>query len=296
VLCPHEAWSRRPDSPLPGWTIQIVSDALRDAPRLRWQHAEIFVQGSYQNETNIDEHSDVDLVIQLPMPFEDDITGLGDEERRKFFLYYGTSVYGWEEFKEDVIASLRRSFFVRVGDRCVTLRDFDSSMRVKADVLVAIEYRRYTAFPDLPGEIYDEGVFFRTEDGTRIINYPKIHFRNGNEKDRRTAGRYKQIVRIAKNARLEKNLDLVEPNDAPSYFVECLLYRIPNHCYLADLCAAYQRVVTWLDDHVDDLSDWLCQNEIVKMFGEHPEAWDLDSARRLIRALHGQLSEWECTR
>ncbi len=37
-------WSQRPVSILPQFTIDIVKEALADAPRLRWQNPEVFVQ------------------------------------------------------------------------------------------------------------------------------------------------------------------------------------------------------------------------------------------------------------
>jgi hypothetical protein len=285
--CPIEEWSRRPHSLLPALTIDIIRRALVDSPRLSWQQSEIFVQGSYANGTNIKANSDVDLVIQLPMPFEENLDELNAEERERFFQHYGFSEYGWEDFREDVIASLRRSFFVRVGNRCITVKDWDSLVRIPADLLIAIEYRRYTAFPNLLGEEYDEGVFFRTATGTPIINYPKLHLKNGNEKDTRTGERFKQIVRAVKNARLHETVRL-DPADAPSYFIECLFFNVPDACYRTKLPQAYRQSVQWLVQHADQLGDMRCQNGIVRMFGNHPEAWSIDAAHRLITALDQQ--------
>jgi hypothetical protein len=285
--CPLEEWSRRPDSPLPALTIDIVRLALAGAPRLSWQRPEIFVQGSYANGTNITANRDVDLVIQLPMPFQEDIDNLDDRQRERFFDHYGYTEYDWEDFREDVRASLRRSFFVRSGNRCLTIRDWDNPARIPADLLVAIEYRRYTAFPDLLGEVYDEGVYFLTGTRTPIVNYPKLHLKHGNEKDRRTSGRFKQIVRAVKNARLHETAEL-DPADAPSYFVECLLFNVPDDCYRGNLRQAYAGTVRWLARNGDRLNGMLCQNGIVRMFGGHAEAWSTDAAHQLIGALDRQ--------
>jgi hypothetical protein len=273
-------WAQRPMSILPRFTIDIVKDALAGAPRLRWQRPEIYVQGSYANETNIDELCDVDLVVQLPMPFEADTGALSASELEKFFEHYGWTDYGWEEFREDVTASFRRSFFVDEGKRCLTLSDWDALWRVPADILPALEFRRYQAFPHLLGEVYDEGVYFRASKRYPIVNYPKIHLRRGNTKNRDTHGRFKQIVRVAKNARAKLQIE-----DAPSYFIECLLFNVPARQYRADLGDAYRRVVEWLGRHRDDLPAMRCQNGIVPMFGDHFEAWKVDAAVRFISAL-----------
>jgi hypothetical protein len=282
-----DEWAKRPDSVLPGLTIDILTEALKGAERLRRLPFEIYVQGSYANETNISSNSDVDLVIQMKMPFEENIAALDQAATRRFREHYQDTDYGWEEFRWDVEAALRRSFFVDPGNRCVKVKDWDS-VRVPADILPAIEYRLYRAFPSLLGEKYDEGVFFRDKELTPIINYPKLHLKYGNEKNRETAGRFKQIVRVVKHARLQKDFG-PEAARAPSYFIECLLFNVPNQEYEADrVRSAYEKVITWLANNTGDIERWKCQNGIVQIFGDHPEAWSVQAAQKFIFALRQQ--------
>jgi len=288
-----EEWSRRPDSLLPGWTVDVVSDALTaghlDA-RLPGEgdtrHLyEVYVQGSLANDTNIKQNSDVDLVIQLRMPFEEDLQHLDQASVERFRQYYHRSDYEWEDFRLDVETTLKRSFFVDSGNRCVTVKDWDSLVRLPADILVAIEFRRYKTFPNLIGEAYDEGVFFRDKAGTPIVNYPKIHLKNGQTKDRATGGRFKEVIRVAKRSRQPET-------PAPSYFIECLLYKVPDKVYQNESGGkAFSDVFAWLRKHVTEIDDWKCQNRIVKMFGNHPEAWDTEPAREFI---HRTAERWVC--
>ncbi len=219
-------------------------------------------------------------MVQLSLPFEEDVTALSSPEREEFFEYYGHSDYGWEEFREDVAASFRRSFFVGEGKRCLTLQDWDALWRVPADILPALEFRRYEMFPSLLGEVHDEGVYFRAAMKYPIINYPKLHLRRGNEKDRSTAGRFKEIVRAVKRARSE-----LEFEGAPSYFIECLLFNVPDAEYRADLGAAFRQVVDWLARNRRKLEAMRCQNGIIPMFGDHYEAWSTTEADAFITAL-----------
>jgi hypothetical protein len=289
-----EEWSRRPDSLLPGWTVDVVSDALGSghlAAALpgdgdKRHLYEVYVQGSLANDTNIKRNSDVDLVIQLKMPFEEDLEDLDGASEERFREYYHRSEYEWEDFRLDVEATLKRSFWVDSGNRCVTVKDWDSLVRLPADILVAVEFRRYKAFPSLIGEDFDEGVFFRDGAGTPIVNYPKIHLANGKTKNRATGGRFKEVIRVAKFVRAPEA-------PAPSYFIECLLYNVPDPVYLGRSGGrAFGDVFAWLREHVDEIEGWTCQNGIVKMFGPHAEAWDIKPARKFIDAM---VDRWVCS-
>lgn len=282
-----DVWSRRPSSILPGWTVQVLRDALHHAERLHKVHFKIFVQGSYANETNVEGDSDVDLVIQLKTPFEEEVSRLTATERRLFYQHYSDADYTWQEFREDVVSSLRQSYFVAEGSKCVDVRDWDSLLRIPADILPAIEYRSYKAFPSLPGEVYSEGVFFRDASGRPIRNFPKQHLLNGRTKNQVTRGRFKEIVRVAKKARSHESAGLAG-DIAPSYFIECLFYNVPDECYLLELETAYRSCISWLTENTEKMPALLCQNEITKMFGDAPDQWSIRSAEELLNALDRQ--------
>jgi predicted nucleotidyltransferase len=283
-------WAEPPGQFMLSWTEAVLREALQYATRLRDHPYEIFLQGSYANRTNIKQSSDVDLVVMLQLPFEENVEALGTPDLANFTKRYEETFYGWEEFREDVLASLREQYFVQEGNKCVDIRDWDSLVRVPADILPAVEYRLYEAFP-LPGvEIYEEGVFFRDGDGTPIVNYPKQHLRNGNAKDVLTGGRFKQAVRVAKHARRKAAQE--EVSAAPSYFIECLFFNVPDGEYRTTLSQAYRNAVTWLDscrrERPGEFAGLLCQNQLVPLFGGGPDQWPVEDAGRLIDALVGQ--------
>lgn len=283
-----ERWSERPSSFFPDWTKTVLEEALADAPQLKDKcEYETYVQGSYANETNIHGNSDVDLVVQMQLPFEEQIRELGPDDRKRFWDKYGTTWYGWPQFRADVLARLRESFFVHEANKCVDIRHFDSALRIPADIVPAIEYRDYSGFPSPDVEIYEEGIFFRDRSGQPIINYPKQHLRNGKQKDAETERRFKPIVRVFKNARNRcENLDA---DVAPSYFIECLVYNIDNAVFWQPLHVAYPACVEWLHDHRADLPEFVCQNGLVKLFGDGRQLWNVESALKLIAALREQL-------
>jgi hypothetical protein len=291
-----ETWSQQPDSFLPDWTRQVLTEALQDARPLAGLRYEIFVQGSYANDTNIRRDSDVDLVVQLNLPIEEQIHELDPIETDEFWTSYAITEYGWEEFRDDVLRSLRQRYFVHEGKKCVGIQDIDSLFRIPADVLSAIEYRHYHAFPSLAGEVYDEGVFFRDLGDSQqraITNYPKQHLKKGREKNQQTGGRFKEVVRVSKNARLHESAGIAK-GSAPSYFVECLLYNVPNQIYDASLSGAYAGAWKWLLDNLPKVRTFRCQNELVDIFGVLPDQWDLRPAEALVTALNEQWHHWRC--
>lgn len=283
-------WAKPPDEFRLSWTEAVLRDALRYSGRLDEHPYEVFLQGSYANHTNITESSDVDLVVMLTLPFEENVAALDPNGLKNFVDRYEDTWYGWEEFREDVLASLRESYFVAEGNKCVDIRDWDSLVRVPADIVPTIEYRLYSAFPTPQHEVYEEGVFFRDRLGHPIVNFPKQHLRNGEAKDRRTGRHFKAIVRVAKNAkRRAVARKLLDPETAPSYFIECLFYTVPDADYRAPLPEAFRNAVRRLDecrrDDPNGFAAMTCQNGLVALFGDGPDQWTVAAAGTFLDAL-----------
>jgi hypothetical protein len=272
-----EAWlAHRPvddESPafLLSWAEGVLREALSRSALLGARPYEIFGQGSRVNNTYLEQGSDIDLILMLKMPF-----GSNDH-------------YGWAEFRDDVLAVLGESYIVRMGRRCLNVDDADSLFGEMVDILVATEYRRYSS----PGaERYEQGVFFRDRDGRPIVNFPKQHRRNGDEKDVLTGGRFKEVVRSAKRIRrLAEREQMIAGGTAPSYLIECLLYNVPGHVYqTSSIEGAYRGAFRWLRwCHREDPVSFAalpCQNGINRLFGAGPDQWAAGAAARIVDILH----------
>lgn len=276
------------------WTRGVVSDALRGARRLAHCEYEIFLQGSFANNTHISPTSDVDVVVMMTMPLEEDVVALDTRGRKNFDERYESSTYDWKKFRADVVRTMRERYFVGEGKRCLDIKHWDSMVRVPADVLPAIEYRHYRSFMGPGLEDYKEGVYFCHRNGTPIINYPKQHRINGDKKARATSGRSKEVVRIVKNSRdhLAKcecrsvgERDLM--NGVPSYYLECLVHNVPNGLFRGSPPHMMCAIFAWLVDR-SETTDWSrqkCQNGIVDLFGTGPDQWDPSVAGKAIEAL-----------
>lgn len=286
-----EEWARPPGAFRLSWTEEVVRDALKDSRPLGDRPYEVFLQGSYANRTNIDQTSDVDLVVLLKLPFEENVAALGHPDLGNFRERYQDDPYGWAQFRAAVLLSLRETFFVHEGDKCVGIQDWDSLVRVPADVLPAIEYRLYTGFPTPGHEIYHDGVFFRNAARQPIVNFPKQHRVNGDAKDLRTRHRFKQVVRIVKHLRRRAiECGRMSKGTVPPYFIECLLYNVPDALYLdRTLPEAADGAVRWLRDCIREdpgrFAALPCQNELIPIHGTGPDQWTVERSTAAVGAL-----------
>lgn len=285
-----DKWSERGD-PIHAWySYRIVRESLTPE-RLNGMSCEVYPQGSYANKTNIAADSDVDMVIALRSAFYPFKGELSAPELTEYDRYYERAELTWHDFREVVIGALRPDFFLQEGGKCVKVRS--SLIRLPADVLISLDYRHYRSFPSFELQRFVDGVQFYADGSRKIVNYPKRHIKACARKEVRTSGRYRRIVRVAKNARNSLIADEESPvtaGAAPSYFLESLLWNVPDSCYAGGLDQAYRRVIRWLHENTGRLGQMNFPNEMGRLFGDTPDtAWSLASARAIIGALCLQL-------
>ncbi|MBV9872123.1 MAG: hypothetical protein JO214_16025 [Frankiaceae bacterium] len=160
----------------------------------------------------------------------------------------------------------------------------ENSGRVRADIVPSYSHVMYCYDPWGRVATHEGQIVYRT-DGTTVINYPDQQLRNGIQKNKDTATRYKQLVRILK--RLENDLvDAGRMNALPSYFMECLMYRVPNDRFgdasASGLSVDLRRCIAYIFAAADDGSAerWLEPNEIKPLFG-NGQKWSSADARQL---------------
>lgn len=186
----------------------------------------VYLQGSYGNDTNIYAESDVDVVIELSTTFYHDVETLVPSQQQSFHANYHAATYSLYEFKNEVLAHLRSVYGqgVKAGAKAIFIPG--SGNRRDADVIVAAEYRKYQGGS---GSTYTQGICFWSSNGVQIINYPKLHSANATRKHQATGSWYKPTVRVMKNLRRKLVADgRLEDGIAPSYFIEGLIYNVPN--------------------------------------------------------------------
>lgn len=241
-----------------------------------------YLQGSYRNSTNIRGDSDVDLVVELTSVF---YSNLAAEEELQLGLIPGD--YRWSTFRQDVIAALSQFYGSQYvdtsGSKSVKL--LPNSGRLKADVVVATTYRHYEKM-----QLVAEGMTFWTvPGGQQICNFPKRHYDNGAFKNssQQTCSWYKPTVRVFKNARSRINTGLLFPKSFPSYFIECLLYNVPNNNFGVSYQSTFTSSLNWLSNELNNGSwqNFICQNEMSYLFGNSSVQWNIDDARDYVKKL-----------
>lgn len=282
-------WSRRGD-PIHAWySYQMVRDSLA-AANLDDATYTIYPQGSYANKTNIAADSDVDMVIALSSAFYPDKEELTPEEREEYARHYEESDLTWQRFREVVVGALRSDYLVQEKSKCVKVRS--NLIRLPADVLIALDYKYFTSFPSFLGQKSIDGVQFYSSEGTKIINYPKRHIRACTLKNNDTAGRFRRVVRVAKNARnalISDSKANVGSGIAPSYFLESLLWNVPDRCYTGAVEETYRQVIAWLHENPGRLASMDYPNKRGKLFADAPDTvWSAASAQLIIDALYFQ--------
>lgn len=232
---------------------------LSPASNYATKQKEAFLQGSYCNDTNIWAESDVDIVMRLDSVFYHDLTRLDAKQRASFEQAFSDGGISFTEWKADVAAQLRKVYGAAVTSGSKAIKIAAGSGRRSADVVAAAQFRRYERFADFADQEYVEGICFFLDDNTRIVNFPKQHSANCTTKHQATDSMFKHMVRIWKNMRGRLEQDGTIPDGlAPSYFIEGLLYNVPNDQFVGSYGDVFVNCYNWIQQA--DSSQFVCAN------------------------------------
>jgi len=219
---------------------RMIGDAIRAYDPLKQRDIKIIPQGSYRNNTNVRQESDLDICVCCMEPFFDDYT-VADYGRLDAGNY--AHPYTYAEFKNEVQAALEEKFGqigVTRGDKAFDVHA--NSYRVDADVVPAFAYRLYEKKEynlllgvPVPSYVEPPGTRFICDSGKVITNWPEQHYSSGVQKNKDTGGRFKLIVRAVKRLKfylIAKKVGVAEP--VASYLIECLMYNVPNPVFSGD--------------------------------------------------------------
>lgn len=219
---------------------RMIGDAIWASESLKKKDIKIIPQGSYRNNTNVRQESDVDICVCCMEPFFDDYQ-FADYNRSETGVV--NSPYTYSQFKSDVQTALEDKF----GTEGVTRGDkaFDvhaNTYRVDADVVPAFAYRLYKKKEynfllnaQVTSYVEPQGTRFICDGGKVVTNWPEQHNSNGVAKNNRTGSRFKFIVRAVKRLKfylISKGIDAANP--VASYLIECLLYNVPDSTFAGD--------------------------------------------------------------
>jgi hypothetical protein len=252
----------------------------------------IFLQGSYGNDTNILKESDVDVVIRLDSIFSYDITPLTQPEQDAFKATHPDAEYTQKKFREDVLKVLYERFEDDVvpGSKAVMIKPLYN--RRKTDVLIAIKHKKYSRFTAIGNDEKVTGISFYKSDGTRVVNYPTQHRDHLISKNQNTGEYFKHIVRIFKNARQKLiEQEVIEAGIAPSYYIEGLLYNVPDEMFGSSYDDSMVSSINWLMQA--DHSTFECANKQYKLLdGNADVTWSTKSCGAFLNGLVKLWKDW----
>ena len=231
---------------------------------------EVFLQGSYKNDTNLGGDSDVDVVIRLAHKVNADVVALTGAELQTDDSHKAAHRQ-WQLFRRHALRAMRARFGDDASSGRKTLKIKKGTLPADADLVVTLRYQ---------GGI----VFYLSDERRWVVSFPQHHHQWGSKKEKATSQRFKRTVRMFKAARnrLVETKALTK-DDAPSYFIECLLYNAPDRLFKPKLAPTYTGIIGWLK--TAQLDGFRCQNGKVDLFGPGKEQWSQQKARAFVRAL-----------
>lgn len=289
-----QTWSNQGAVQSSAATHKSVKNCIKKVSWNEDVHYVTYLQGSYPNYTNIYGNSDVDLIVEFRSIFSKDLSALSESQRELFNSDYSDAKYSLASFKKAVIEQLKRCYGdknIVVGNKAILVKGDGS--RLDCDVLVCNPYRKYKSY-STTNENYIEGIVFKTEHDVpkkTIINYPKIHLKNGSKKNRseNTNENFKPAVRVLKNMKASMvDKGYITKKLAPSYFLECLIYNSNNSNFRKNTFGdiAVSIINQFYQDNKDGtMANYLVQNEQRKIFGNEDQQWNIEDATTFVTQL-----------
>lgn len=286
-----ETWSRQGSITQSSSTYATIKRALEASDTKYASKAyEVFLQGSYGNDTNIYAESDVDVIIRLDSVYYYDIDSLTPDEKARFNAGLVPGTYPYADYKADVIAALVKNFGADVNVDKKAVKVKANGSRRSADVVVAADFRGYFSGTSRPQ--YNRGICFFDSGGNRIANYPQQHSANCTAKHQATQGWFKPMVRILKNMRTSLvGNSSIAPGSAPSYFLEGLLYNVPDDKFGKSYEDTFVAAINWILQA--DRKNLVCANERYYLARDSAaECWPCGNCDSFLKALTQLWNGW----
>lgn len=202
------------------------------------------LQGSYANNTNIRNVSDVDISVvynaSLPISFS---------------LYKG-KIYNALKEKFGIYDVHRKNKSIRIEE---------NTYRKAIDVVPAFPINHNP----------ESGIYIITDkENEKIYNYPLQHIENGYEKNKQTEYKYKKIVRIIKYIKFfMENSNINSAKQLGAFKVESLIWNIPTEIFKKYNILGFivEEVIDYLMKNISEIYSYKEANGIKKLCPTYEE-------------------------
>lgn len=261
---------------------RMIRDAVKRHAPFAGTAIEVYAKGSYANNTNVRNDSDVDIVVEChDCMYYDYAPGVTPGTATAGAYAGPWAPDAWRRAVTTAIVDCFGSSDVDTSGSVALVVAAKAGSRPSADVVPSYHYREYWAGDR---SRWDDGSAVYKADGGRIINWPQQQLDNGRAKNNATGKRYKNYARALKNA--ENYLAEHETITAkPSYLMECLAWNVPDATLkTGDLDAGFRATLAWLWNHLTDdytYEDWEEPNKLKYLFWSG-QKWTLDDAKQVV--------------
>lgn len=264
---------------------RMVTNAVKQHPPFAGLGLIVEPKGSWANNTNVSSDSDMDIKVEFTRRvFQGPVDGMAVWD---LYMQNGNYSGRWtpEEFRRELGIALKgASSIVDDSHNVAFYVPSVPGSRPDTDVVPCFTYL-YEPF----GGASQRGTVVFTKEGKHIVNWSQQQLINGRAKNNRTGRRYKFAVRALKS--VENDLAAMGViKDLPSYFMECLIYNVPDDVLKA---ASFDMALMGALQHLKgQFGFWTWNggpdtmvepNGIKKLFGAK-QKWTKDDARKLLDA------------
>jgi len=204
-----------------------VQKAIDAHEKLSSMDITVFPQGSYRNLTNVRHDSDVDICVRLNSTFFADYPQ--GHAREDFGNGAGSiSFHDYRNLVQEALETYFGRQSVKRGNKAFDIHA--NTYRVDADVVAALENRRYTGRTNADGSHHFlSGIAFNTDANVLIRNWPEQHYDNALSKHKATGNRFRKMIRILKRLRSAmQEEEIKEATDIASCLIEHLVWNVPD--------------------------------------------------------------------
>ncbi|NMC98744.1 MAG: nucleotidyltransferase [Bacteroidales bacterium] len=266
----------------------IPNAQIREQFEMESFNYDIYLQGSYKNNTNIANSSDVDIVIELTSMYYYDTQLLSESHRIYKNRDNKPSKYSFSEFKNAVLSALVKEFgntIIKRDNKCLRFRGHKNYC--DADIIPCCTYKQYLFYENYSNSRANEGIEFQADSGEWIVNFPHQHFVSLNRKSESTSGNFKESVRMFKNFReqLIENRK-ISAGCAKSYFIENMLYNVPDNYFAGNFTERFKAIFDKLatDFNNNTIDNYICANGINNLFSD--KTWRKDLCKEYLLGLN----------
>jgi len=286
---------------------EIIMQALERCadvePSIILENVDIYIHGSYANKSNIYFPSNLEIVVEITTTkrFSPEEVSL----ENNYFVDVPLE-FGPREFRELLKDALEEMMGDKLTEQPKALR-LSGLEKIKHDIDITpcLNFHFYqgdTGKKRGKRNVQEDreitrnrGVLLYDDSIQRnIVTFPRLHAQNGFDKDQSTNGNFKRMVRLFKTLHsLNVNeFSISGSHIATGYFIECLLYNVPDKLFSdasgrAGEAYSFNEIFNKIMNYLlnAELDDFVCQNEIWKLFGTAAEFWDKNRAEAFLASI-----------